>query len=118
MNLFDLPPDEGREFLEVLAKGQGVRVERIVSRGQASPDGFWYDEAEDEWVCLLSGSAVIGFENGSLTLSAGDCVLIFAHTRHRVERTGASPPCVWLCVFGHFEKNLKEDSPDEAVRPL
>ena len=99
MNLFTLPPAQPEELTEPLAEGS-ARIERIVSWGQRSPDGFWYDQTEDEWVSVLAGHARLRFSDRELTLSAGDSLLIPAHRRHRVEETSADPPCVWLCVFG------------------
>ena len=92
--------DGGAEFVEVLAQGRRVRIERIVSAGQASPPGFWYDQPDDEFVVLLAGAAVLGFEVGdrSISLAPGDWVEIPAHIRHRVESTQARPPTVWLAV--------------------
>lgn len=103
MNLFCMPPEgfEG-EFAEILAKGPDVRIERIVSSGQASEPGFWYDQSEDEWVLLVSGQAELQFEDGTVALSPGDSLLIPAHTKHRVSITSRTPPCFWLCVFGSF----------------
>ena len=77
-----------------------MRIERIVSTGQASPPGFWYDQPDDEFVVLLAGAARLCFEDGDVTLDmkAGDWVEIPAHVRHRVERTQADPPTVWLAV--------------------
>jgi len=78
----------------------GVRIERIVSTGQASPPGFWYDQPDDEFVVLLAGAARLHFEEGNvvLDLKPGDWVEIPAHIRHRVEATQADPPTVWLAV--------------------
>lgn len=106
MNLFDLPQGPLKEeFCEVIASGSGVRIERIVSTGQASPEDFFYDQAEDEWVAVLQGRAVVAFysDTGSRTdfvLGPGDTLFIPAHVRHRVLETSTDPPCVWLCVFG------------------
>lgn len=76
-----------------------MRIERIVSTGQASPPGFWYDQADDELVVLLSGAAQLRFEEGvALDMKPGDWVEIPAHVRHRVEATQAEPPTVWLAV--------------------
>lgn len=88
------------EFVEVLAQGRGVRIDRIVSTGQASPPGFWYDQPDDEFVVLLAGAAVLRFAEGDrcLALAPGDWVEIPAHVRHRVESTQAEPPTVWLAV--------------------
>ena len=77
-----------------------MRIERIVSTGQASPPGFWYDQPDDEFVVLLTGAASLCFEEGGVTLDMkpGDWVEIPAHVRHRVESTQADPPTVWLAV--------------------
>jgi cupin 2 domain-containing protein len=88
------------ELVEVLAQGSSVRIERIVSTGQASPPGFWYDQPDDEFVVLLTGAAVLRLEDGDrhLDLAPGDWIEIPAHVRHRVESTQADPPTVWLAV--------------------
>ncbi|CAN5913913.1 hypothetical protein BH11PSE3_BH11PSE3_32850 [soil metagenome] len=92
--------DGGAEIVEGLMRGNGGRVERIVSTGQASPAGFWFDQVDDEFVVLLSGAAVLRFEDGDhrLDLVPGDWIEIPAHVRHRVELTQADPPTVWLAV--------------------
>ena len=100
MNLFD-PPDESQteERFEPLAVGPGALVERIVSTGQSTPPGEWLESERDEWVVLLQGDADLGFVDGScVTLAPGDHILIAAGLRHRVERTSAEPPCIWLAV--------------------
>lgn len=101
-NLFDGIPDSlGSEQVEEVLKRSGVRVERIVSRGQASPDGFWYDQAENEWVVVLRGRARLRFEgeNEPRELKPGDYVDIPAHCRHRIEWTDPDNDTVWLAVF-------------------
>ena len=93
---------EAAERLEILLAQPGLRIERIVSGGQASPPGFWYDQAETEWVLLLSGEALLRFEDESEArrLQAGDWLSIEPRRRHRVEWTLADTPSVWLAV--HF----------------
>lgn len=102
-NLFDSLPGtpESEERLETLLRSPGVRIERIVSSGQASPPGFWYEQAEGEWVALLSGAAGLRFEDESETrlLKPGDWLYIEARRRHRVEWTAPDGPSVWLAVF-------------------
>jgi len=100
-NLFQrLPPAEAEEKFETLSDLPGARVERIVSRGQTSPPGFWYDQAWDEWVVLLQGKAALKLAepDETIDLAAGDWVMIPAHRRHRVERTSVEPAAVWLAV--------------------
>lgn len=104
-NLFAFPhPLQSNqcEFFETLLRASGnVRIERIVSYGNATPEGNWYDQEQDEWVTVLEGSAVIAWADGSETaLARGDCLLIPKHARHRVAST--SSPCVWLAIFGDF----------------
>lgn len=100
-NLFDdLPTDLPHEFVEVLAKHNNFRIERIVSTGHASPEGFWYDQKEHEWVVVLQGEATLVFENDeSVDLAPGDHLLIPSHQKHRVDRTTPDSPTVWLAVF-------------------
>jgi len=99
-NLYaDLAAPGGRERFDVLLARPGVRIERIVSTGQATPPGEWYDQAGDEWVVLLAGRATLLFGSGDrLDLLPGDWLLIPAHARHRVEATSSDPPCVWLAL--------------------
>ncbi len=100
MNLFEnIPEDLPEELVEVLAESAQVRIERIVSDGQASPEGFWYDQQQNEWVLLVSGSAVLEFEDRSLEMNPGDHVLIPAHQKHRVAATSKVEKTIWLAVF-------------------
>jgi len=104
-NLFSgWPTSVDREHFEELLKRPGLRIERIVSTGQASPEGFWYDQPEDEWVVLLSGAAGLRFESEAdvRELKPGDWLHIPAHVRHRVEWTDAAQPSVWLAVHSHI----------------
>lgn len=88
------------EMVEVLYSRGAARIERIVSRGQVSPPGFWYDQAEDEYVVVLQGEGRIQYADGAQDrLGQGDALCIPAHRRHRVCYTSSWPPCVWLCVF-------------------
>jgi cupin 2 domain-containing protein len=99
--LFPLPDAHGAECVEKLLARPGLRIERIVSRGQASPAGFWYDQAEGEWVLLLAGAASLRFadEADARLLRPGDCLDIASHRRHRVDWTDPATPTVWLAVF-------------------
>ena len=93
---------ETKEYFDELASGD-CRIERIVSRGQASPAGFWYDQDQDEWVALLQGKACLKWDDGSQSeLVEGDWVLIPARRKHRVEWTSCDPPCIWLAVHGNL----------------
>jgi len=89
------------ELVQNLAGGNGMRIERIVSRGHCSPPGFWYDQPDDEWVVLIKGEARLRFEAGErvVHLREGDYVHIAAHERHRVDWTAESADTIWLAVF-------------------
>jgi cupin 2 domain-containing protein len=101
-NLFDIPAwDTDGELLTPLADASDFRVERIVSRGDVTPEGSWYDQAHDEWVIVLQGEGIVEEENGiRTTLKTGDAMFLPAHLRHRVVHTSAAPPCIWLAVHG------------------
>lgn len=100
MNLYDFEADGlEEELVTVLHEDGHVRVERIVSTGQRSPDGFWYDQDGDEWLTLVQGESVLLVEGRTICLQAGDTYFLSAHERHRVESTTAEPPCIWICVF-------------------
>ena len=99
--LHDLPDDLPEELVETLAESGSVRIERIVSTGHASPEGFWYDQPDREFVLVVRGRARLEFDDGeSLDLEAGGWADIPAHRRHRVAWTSPDEPTVWLAI--HF----------------
>lgn len=106
-NLFDdLPGTSTSEEAEAtLLETAGFRLVRIVSTGQATPDGEWYDQDEAEWVMVARGRAglLIEGEAAARSLGAGDHVLIPAHVRHRVEWTDPDQPTVWFAL--HFPES-------------
>jgi cupin 2 domain-containing protein len=98
--LRDQPDASAAEIVERLAGNGAVRIEHIVSHGQASPDGFWYEQDEAEFVLVLAGAARLAFEDGEkIALGPGDWVDIAPHRRHRVAWTDPDRPTVWLAVF-------------------
>ena len=103
-NIFNLPlslPHE--ELFETLVSADNILIERIISTGQTTPPGEWYDQDRDEWVILLQGEASLAYADGSkIQLTAGDYLLIPAHQKHRVEYTSSEPPCIWLAVHAHL----------------
>jgi len=98
--LFDFLTNLPDELVEVLDENQHVRIERIVSNGHASPDGFWYDQERNEWVTVLRGAARLRFEGEEkpLVMGPGDFVNIPAHKKHRVDWTTPDEPTVWLSI--------------------
>jgi cupin 2 domain-containing protein len=101
-NIFDIAPDKlSEEFFDTLISASDFKVERIISEGHASPPGFWYDQDKNEFVLLISGSAVLAFENDEhITLQKGDYIIIPSHKKHRVEKTDSAEKTFWLAI--HF----------------
>lgn len=100
-NIFgNLPSDASVEHFETIVQAEGSRVERIVTYGQGSPDGFWYDQAQNEWVMVLRGHAKLEIEGHTelVELKSGDYVDLVAHTRHRVAWTTPAEPTIWLAI--------------------
>ena len=97
-NLFaNLPKVKAVEEFSTLFENSNVKIERIVSHSSPSPDGFWYDQADDEWVALLRGGATLEFADGELIeMGPGDSLTIPRHVKHRVARTIAET--IWLAV--------------------
>jgi cupin 2 domain-containing protein len=96
----NIPARLDSEEKAVVAELPGARIERIVSTGQASPPGFWYDQDCTEWVVVLSGSAGVRIagEATARILAPGQYLEIPPHVRHRVDWTDADDPTVWLAV--------------------
>ncbi|RTZ40016.1 cupin domain-containing protein [Candidimonas sp. SYP-B2681] len=101
VNLFDnLPLDTSQETFDGMLNVPGLRIERIVSHGQASPPGFWYQQSWDEWVIVLKGQATLQIEGKEnlAQLRAGDHYWLPTGCRHRVVRTSHDGPTIWLAV--------------------
>lgn len=100
-NLLAVPdgPLDG-ECFDALLAGGAFRLERIVSTGQSSPPGFWYDQEDGEWVALLSDAAELQFEDEAepRRLAPGDWLHIAPHRRHRVHWTAQDQTTVWLAI--------------------
>lgn len=97
--LSSLPATLPDEITEILVQAKHVRIERIVSQGHVSPDGFWYDQTENEFVLLIHGVARLRFEDEVVEITAGDWVNVPAHRKHRVEWTTPKTRTIWLAVF-------------------
>jgi len=100
-NLFTTGTEPKREeIFETLLETDRLRLERIISTGQATPAGQWYDQERNEWVALLSGRAGLLFEGEQepRVMQTGDFVLIPSRRRHRVEWTDPDHETVWLAL--------------------
>jgi cupin 2 domain-containing protein len=98
--LSDLPSALNGEVFDTIINSTSVRIERIVSNGQATPEGHWYDQTHDEWVLVLTGGAELLLDDGQAAhrLTAGDHILIPAGCRHRVVWTDTAEKTVWLAI--------------------
>jgi len=100
-NIFaDIPAQLMEERFETIVERSGARIERIISYGQSTPEGEWYDQVQDEWVLLISGSAelLIEGEIEPRQLGPGDYLLLPARCRHRVVRTDRDEKTIWLAI--------------------
>lgn len=99
-NIFKhIPIDKKDEKFIELLKTSSIKVEKIVSNGQKSPENFWYDQDESEFVLLLKGHAILEFEDCEIELKEGDFIDIKARKKHRVKYTSQSEPTIWLAIF-------------------
>ena len=103
-NIYEVPQEVSQlEKFEQIVSGKNIQIERIVSTGQTTTSGQWYDQELDEWVILLQGEAELSYvDNTKIKLKTGDYLLIPAHTKPRVEYTSIEPACIWLAVHGQF----------------
>ena len=101
-NIFDSIPDNlSAEVFNLLVDFNGVKIERIISKGHSSPKTGWYDQNKNEWVIVLKGEAILSFaDTSSVTLKAGDYINIPAHKKHKVAWTAPDAETIWLAV--HF----------------
>lgn len=97
-NLFaKLPAAKRAEAVTELLAAPGVRIERIVSSGQTTPEDVPMEQEHDEWVIVLQGEAAMRIEDSAeVTLEPGDHLTIARGQRHWVTRTAS--PTVWLAV--------------------
>ena len=96
----NIPKNLTDEIIETILTNKNIRIERIISKGQSSPEDFWYDQTENEWILVLEGKAIIKFEDESIiTLHKGDYLLIPANKKHRVEWTDPKQHTIWLSIF-------------------
>ena len=101
-NIFrDIPSNIQEEITEKIISSGKIRIERIISRGHASPGDFWYDQEENEWVIVIKGKAKLEFsgENEIVELNKGDYINIPSHKKHRVKWTDPESETIWLAVF-------------------
>jgi cupin 2 domain-containing protein len=99
-NLFDdIPSELPEEFFTLLMEQDGIKLERIVSDGHASPENFWYNQDQNEWILLIAGSAILRVGEKKVKLDVGDFLFLPAHQQHRVESTSKTEKTIWLALF-------------------
>lgn len=106
-NIFqNLPTNLDVEHFQTLLESQGFMLERIISRGQATPEGEWLSQDRDEWVLLLKGQAGLLMDGDAepRVLKSGDYIHIPAGHRHRVEWTLKGADTIWLAI--HFDADF------------
>ena len=94
------PVELPEEIFDTICLSDNVKIERIVSRGHASPEGFWYNQERSEFILIVQGSAGLKIENERdfVVLKTGDYLIISAHVKHRVEWTDPACDTIWLAV--------------------
>ena len=99
-NIFDaIPKNITAEIFDSIIDTENIQIERIVSKGQSSPDSGWYDQDKNEWLLVLKGEAILLFaDNSSLTLTTGDYINIVAHKKHKVKWTDPDTETIWLAI--------------------
>ena len=99
-NIFEqIIVDKNEENFFEIFKNEKIKIEKIVSNGQTSPENFWYEQEENEFVLLLEGFAIVEFEDFEMELKKGDCLNIKAMQKHRVKFTSLNEPTIWFAVF-------------------
>jgi len=94
--------ESGDEIFENIYADKKIKIERIISTGQITPENEWLSDKQPEWVILLQGNAIIMLESKEeVLLDKGDYLFIPAGVKHRVEYTSSEPESIWLAF--HFE---------------
>ena len=99
-NIFEqIIVDKNEEKFFEIFKNETIKIEKIVSNGQISPENFWYEQEKSEFILLLEGFAILEFEDRVVELKRGDCINIEAMEKHRVKFTSLDEPTIWFAVF-------------------
>ncbi len=99
-NIFEqIIVDKNEEKFFEIFKNETIKIEKIVSNGQVSPENFWYEQEKSEFILLLEGFAILEFEDRVVELKKGDCLNIKVMQKHRVKFTSLDEPTIWFAVF-------------------
>ncbi len=108
-NIFSGIKDQSpEEIFETIIKTNQFKIERIISSGQSTDKGNWYNQDRSEWVIVLKGSAGLIFEDNRkvVIMKPGDYINIPAHKKHRVEWTDPEGETIWLAV--HYQNDTSQ----------
>ncbi|WP_294961378.1 cupin domain-containing protein [Sulfurimonas sp.] len=99
-NIFaNIPSEIKEELFEDIISKDGLKIERIISKGHTTDEFEWYNQKSDEWVIVLKGEAILEFEDAEdIKLQEGDYLNITAGTKHRVSWTIQNQETVWLAI--------------------
>ncbi|MFT5836012.1 MAG: cupin 2 domain-containing protein [Sulfurimonas sp.] len=99
-NIFaNIPSDIKEELFEDIISKDGLKIERIISKGHTTDEFEWYNQKSDEWVIVLKGEAILEFEDAeNVKLQEGDYLNIKAGVKHRVSWTIKNQETVWLAI--------------------
>ncbi len=98
-NIFDRIPDtRNQEFFEDILSHKNIKIERITSSGQTTPENQPYIQENAEWVIIIKGKAKVLFcdSNEEHSLDEGDFLFIPPHCSHRVTYTDQDT--IWLAI--------------------
>ena len=99
-NIFsNIPESIPEEIFDILAESEYCKIERIISKGQKTPEGKWYDQDKNEFVIIIKGYAKLSFKDKIIKMEEGDWINIPAHTKHRVEKTNPEKETIWLAIY-------------------
>jgi cupin 2 domain-containing protein len=90
------PPRDGERF-DTILNHKNLVIERIVSAAATAAQK--YVQAQDEWVLLVQGEAVLEVAGESIPLKTGDHLFLPAGVPHMVTHT--SDGAMWLAVHLH-----------------
>lgn len=103
------PPQTGERFDTILSH-RNLVIERIVSSSSIAPQE--YVQAQDEWVVLVQGEALLLVGETPVRLKAGDHLFLPAGQAHTVQH--ASEGAMWLAVHLYPDSSATSASASES----
>lgn len=100
-NIFsEIPTSIPKEVFNSIIDKDGIKIERIISKGHTTEKDKWYNQEKNEWLIMLKGKAELLFKNNNqiIKMKKGDYLNISAHTEHRVTKTSKKEETIWLTI--------------------